>query len=335
MNTLQDLGEFGLIRKLENIFHPSQKLVITGIGDDCAVIEGREGFFYLVTCDTQVEKVHFLSSVPPRFLGRRILSVNLSDIAAMGGVPIVALLSFVLRPSVSLDFLETLIEGLHEEAKKYKVDIVGGNLSRTDGALSFEVTMLGEVERGRPLPLRSCARVGDAIVVTGFLGESRAGLSITLGNDEEEKEKYRLLWERYCVPQPRIEVGRFLGSLGERIALIDISDGLVQDLLHVTQASGVGAILYAEAIPLSPLLREWCKRRGEDPLQLALGGGEDFELLFTMERVLAEEVVKDMERLCGVQATIVGEVIEERNIFLSREGKSERLVLPGWNHFQG
>ncbi|MGC8777261.1 MAG: thiamine-phosphate kinase [Candidatus Caldatribacteriaceae bacterium] len=334
MKHIQDLGEFGIIEGLRGRFRALRNLVIAGIGDDCAVMEGREGFFYLLTCDTQVEGVHFFPDTPPRLLGKRVLAVNLSDIAAMGGVPLLALLSFVLRPSLPVDFWEEFIAGLEEEAGAYGVDIVGGNLARTEGVLSFDVTLLGEVEKERPLLLRSNARVGDAVLVTGYLGESRAGLLIAQEGSESEKERYRPLWERFLLPEPRIAVGRFLGALGERVALIDISDGLTQDLSHIAEESGVGMVLEAGAIPISARLRDWCEEKGEEPLQLALEGGEDFELLFTVPKKCAEDVARDIEESCGVKTWVVGEVVEKRGIYLKKEGKIESVVLRGWNHFQ-
>lgn len=334
MNSIRELGEFGIIEKLRETFRPSRGSVITGIGDDCAVVEGREGFFYLLTCDTQVEGVHFLPDTPPRLLGKRVLAVNLSDIAAMGGVPVLVLLSFLLRPSVSVDFWDDFVTGIGEEAAAYQVDVVGGNLARTEGPLAFDVTLLGEVERERPLLLRSNARVGDAVLLTGYLGESRAGLAIAQSGDRNERERYRPLWEKFLVPTPRIAVGRFLGSLGERLALIDVSDGLLQDLSHITVASGVGAVLDLSTIPVSSLLREWCREKGEDPLRLATTGGEDFELLFTVRGDLAGDVAREVERACGVKVSLVGEIVAEPGIYLRQGEKTVKAMPRGWNHFQ-
>lgn len=334
MKAIGDFGEFGMIGRLRTVFSSSQPHIIKGIGDDCAVFEGRSGFFYLLTCDVQVEGVHFLPQTPPRFLGKRVLAVNLSDIAAMGGVPVLALLSFVLRPSLPVDFWEDFLVGLREEAETYHVDIVGGNLARTEGSLCFDVTLLGEVERERPILLRSNAREGDAVLVTGYLGESRAGLSIAQHGDEREKEQYQGLWERFVLPTPRIEVGRFLGSLGERIALIDVSDGLLQDLSHIARESGVGAVLDVTALPISPLLQDWCRKREQDPVQFALRGGEDFELLFTVRGEIAEEVAREVEKNCGVRVRVIGEIVKESGIYLVQEGKTEPVIPEGWNHFR-
>lgn len=334
MKTIRDLGEFGMIERLGNVFRSSRGLVTVGIGDDCAVMEGREGFFYLLTCDTQVEGVHFLPDTDPYLLGKRVLAVNLSDIAAMGGVPVLGLLSFVLRPSLSVEFWEKFVAGIREEAQTYQVDIVGGNLARSHGALAFDVTLLGEVEKDRPLLLRSNAQAGDAVLVTGYLGESRAGLTMARANDARGKERYRPLWEKFLVPTPRIEVGRVLGKTKERIALIDISDGLVQDLSHIAEASKVGVVLEASAIPVSPLLWEWCRERGEDPLEFALQGGEDFELLFTVREDLALDLAGEIEKTCGVKAWVIGKVVSEGGVYLQQNGKTEPVVSRGWNHFQ-
>ncbi|MEN3185173.1 MAG: thiamine-phosphate kinase [Atribacterota bacterium] len=334
MKTIQDLGEFGIIGRLKTVFQPSQELVVAGIGDDCAVIEGPDGFFYLLTCDTQVEGVHFLPDTDPYLLGKRVLAVNLSDIAAMGGIPVLGLLSFILRSSLSIEFWEKFMAGLREEAQAYQVDIVGGNLARSNGPLTFDVTLLGKVEKTRPLLLRSNARVGDAVLITGYLGESRAGLAVASGNNPIEKDRYQPLLERFLAPTPRIEVGRLLGKMGERMALIDVSDGLIQDLSHVTEKSGVGAVLEASAIPVSSLLRAWCNEKGENPLQFALQGGEDFELLFTVQAKCAPDVVREIEQSCGVKAWIIGEIVREKGIYLRKNGETVPVELVGWNHFQ-
>jgi thiamine-monophosphate kinase len=326
---LRDLGEFGLIARIRNVFPSTAPL---GIGDDCAVLPGREGFWLLATVDSQVEGVHFrVTLIPPFFVGRRLLVANLSDIAAMGGIPRHALLSFALREDTPFAWLNEVLQGVREEASRHGVEVVGGNLARTDGPAVLDLVLLGEVERDRPLLLRGNARPGDWIFVTGYPGEAKAGL--ILAERKMLKEQYRGLWQRFFAASPRLDVGRFLGALGERIALIDVSDGVLQDLGHILEESHVGAILYEDALPISPLLAQFCEEEGCDPREFVLRGGEDFELLFTVPPHRGEEIQEEIPQRFGLPVHRVGEIVQGTGVYLRREDALIPLVLRGFNHF--
>jgi len=332
---LKDWGEFGIISYLKDFFPGGGKRVVLGIEDDCAVVKGPRGFYYLLTCDSQVENVHFVFSLfPPFSLGKRVLAVNLSDIAAMGGNPLFALLSWVLRPDIEAEWLKEFARGIKEEAEFFGVNIIGGNLSRTESQMVFDLTLVGEVENDYPLLLRRNSRPGDLVLVTGTLGDSRAGLEITLRGSEEERDKYSFLLERFFTPSPRLRVGRLLHSLKERIAVIDVSDGFSQDLGHITEESRVGAVVEVDKLPISPALREWSKEKEKDPFLFALSGGEDFELIFTVPRERGEEIRQFIEKESGVPVTIVGEIVLQGGVSLKRGGKEEKEAASGWNHFQ-
>ncbi|NLY05907.1 thiamine-phosphate kinase [Candidatus Sordicultor fermentans] len=332
---LKEWGEFGIIDYLKNFFPSRGKRVVLGIEDDCAVVRGPRGFFYLLTCDSQVENVHFILSLfSPFSLGKRVLAVNLSDIAAMGGKPLFALLSWVLRPDMEAEWLKEFMRGIKEEAEAHGVDIIGGNLSRTESQMVFDLTLVGEVENDRPLLLRRNARPGDLVLVTGTLGDSRAGLEIALRGSEEEKEKYSFLLKRFFTPSPRLQVGRLLHSLGERVATIDVSDGFSQDLGHIVEESEVGAVVEVDKLPISPSLRKWSEEENKDPFLFALSGGEDFELIFTVPRERGKEVKEFIEIESGIPVTIVGEVVSQGGVSLRRDGREEKEVASGWNHFQ-
>ncbi|MDI3542926.1 MAG: thiamine-monophosphate kinase [Candidatus Atribacteria bacterium] len=332
---LKDWGEFGIISYLKDFFPGGGERVILGIEDDCAVVKGPRDFYYLLTCDSQVENVHFvLSLFSPFSLGKRVLAVNLSDIAAMGGKPLFALLSWVLRPDIEAEWLKEFARGIKEEAETFGVNIIGGNLSRTESQIVFDLTLVGEVESDYPLLLRCNSRPGDLVLVTGTLGDSRAGLEITLQGSEEEREKYSFLLERFFTPSPRLQVGRLLHSLKERIALIDVSDGFSQDLGHIAEESGVGAVVEVDKLPISPTLREWSEEKGKDPFLFALSGGEDFELIFTVPRERGEEIKQFIEKESGIPVTIVGEIVFGRGVSFKRGGKEEKETASGWNHFQ-
>ncbi|MEN3202267.1 MAG: thiamine-phosphate kinase [Atribacterota bacterium] len=322
---LRDFGEFGLIAHIRKLFPE--------IGDDCAVLPGRSGFFLLATVDSQVEGTHFrLSLIPPFSLGRRLLVANLSDIAAMGGIPRYALTSFVLREDIPFSWFEEFLLGLQEEALRYGVTVVGGNLARTAGPVTLDLVLLGEVEDDRPLLLRSNARPGDCIFVTGYLGEAKAGFLLV--EQGEERSEYQPLRERFFTASPRLSVGRFLGSLGERIALIDVSDGLLQDLGHILEESKVGAVLEKEALPVSSLLAQFCKEKHYDPLDFVFRGGEDFELLFTAPPHLEEIILRSIPGRLGIPVSRIGNIIpEEGKIFIEEDGKLLPLSTLGFDHF--
>lgn len=321
---LRDLGEFGVIAHLRKLFPE--------IGDDCAFLPEREGFFLLATVDSQVEGTHFqLTLIPPFFLGRRLLVANVSDIAAMGGIPRYALTSFVLREDIPFSWFEEFLSGLHEEALSHGVTVVGGNLARTGGPMVLDLVLLGEVEKDRPLLLRSNARPGDTIFVTGYPGEAKAGFLLATRGDM--RPEYRVLRERFFAASPRLSVGRFLGSLKERIALIDVSDGLLQDLGHILEESKVGAILEKRAIPVSSLLGRFCGEEGYDPLDFVLRGGEDFELLFTTPPHLEEVILQHIPEHLGVPVAKIGKITPHKGIFMEEDGRLLPLDTRGFDHF--
>lgn len=323
---LRDLGEFGVIARIRERFPQ--------IGDDCAFLPGRKGFYLLATVDSQVEGTHFrLSLIPPFFLGRRLLVANLSDIAAMGGIPRYALTAFVLREDVPLAWFEEFLAGLQDEAFRHGVTVVGGNLARTEGPMSFDLTLLGEVEEDRPLLLRSNARPGDGIFITGYPGEARAGFLLAERGDPQEA--YRPLRERFFAASPRLEVGRFLGGLKARIALIDVSDGLLQDLGHILRESRVGALLDIDALPVSPLLARFCHEEHLDPRDFVLHGGEDFELLFTAPPHLEATILREIPERFDIPVTKIGEVIPEKQGVVARSAQGiVSLDLSGFDHFR-
>lgn len=335
MSFLEEIGEFGLIEKFKNWFIPQSSRVILGIEDDCAVVEGNCDRWYLLTCDSQVEDIHFVKKmIPPHLLGRRVLAVNLSDIAAMGGDPLWALLSLVLNPSLGEEWLNRFFQGVREEAKEFGLDIIGGNLARSFGPLVFDLTLIGEMDRGAPLLLRRNAQPGELIGVTGTLGDSAAGLKIVSSGKSKDMEIYSFLCNRYFCPTPRVKVGKAIRRLDLRGALIDISDGFIQDLGHILEESKVGATIEADRLPLSSDLKKWCFEKKCDPWNLALAGGEDFELIFTFPREREEEIKTYIWQVAGVEVTVVGEITSEKKLTIFQEGKEIKPSLRGWNHFR-
>lgn len=254
---------------------------VRGIGDDCAVIPRSDGVDTLVSTDLLTEGVHFLRHrIQPRDLGWKAAAVNLSDIAAMGGKPVGTFLSLAIPKDCDEGFIKQMMEGYAEASRHYGTPLLGGDTCASADALTLNVTVLGECPQGKAL-LRSAALPGDAIYVTGTLGDSAAGLKALL-EALPETPLTKALIRRHYHPVPRIAEGRQIAACTKAGAAMDLSDGLASDLRHILKASGCGAGIDLKALPLSAELLEFCREYGADPLELALCGGEDYELLFTL-----------------------------------------------------
>lgn len=332
---LSDIGEFALIERLAKIVSNKRPDILVGIGDDTAVLQGFGEALLLATVDAQVEAVHFLrEAITPEQLGRRALAVNLSDIAAMGGCPVVALVSLVLPPDMEVVWIERLYRGLHEEANRWGVVVVGGNMARAPQHAVVDVCLLGRVDRGALL-LRSGARPGDLVLVTGTLGEAAAGLRLVQRPELEILAREALL-ARLHTPTPRLPEAAVIANSKRATAMIDLSDGLSSDILHICQESQVGVRLWAEQLPVSETVREAARQCGEAALDLALSGGEDFELCFTAPADIAESLAQTVYNETGTPVTVIGEVLPQaagRTLVLPG-GEETALKAKGWEHFQ-
>jgi thiamine-monophosphate kinase len=292
-----------------------------GIGDDCAVIPIPRGHQALVTTDFSLENVHFRRAWhPAESVGHRCLTRGLSDIAAMGGEPVAAFLSLALPPTLSQRWVDGFVRGLLNLAADFKVTLAGGDTAESPGGVMADIVVLGSVPKGKAI-LRSGARPGDRIYVTGELGASAATLRLLSGKKKLKPTDF----PRHFYPVPRIKVGRFLREKRLGSAMIDISDGLSTDLGHICEESGVGAEIRAEAIPVAVI----GKPAGEVDLRFALHGGEDYELLFTAPRGKGVP-----SRIAGVAVTQIGEVTRERKVVLERDGVKKELPPQGWEHFK-
>ena len=272
------ISEFGLIEKIAAMFPAPEG--VRGIGDDCAVIPRGDGTDTLVSTDLLTEGIHFLRDcIPPYELGWKAAAVNLSDIAAMGGKPTGTFLSLAIPADCGEEFIDHMMKGYADASRTYGTPLLGGDTCASSGALTLNVTIMGECPHGKAL-LRSAAKPGDGIYVTGTLGDSAAGLK-AIQDSLAETPLTQVLIGRHYHPVPRIEEGLTLSSCNGSGAAMDLSDGLGSDLRHILKASGCGARIDVKALPLSPELLEFCNLHGSDALELALCGGEDYELLFT------------------------------------------------------
>jgi thiamine-monophosphate kinase len=296
---LKDIGEFGLIerfrRKIKN-----NSSVIKGSGDDCAVLKFDRDNYQLFTCDMIVEGVDFLKTADLRLVGAKALGISVSDIAACGGIPKHAVVALGLPKNMPVHQIDLLAKRLLKPAKKFDINIVGGDISSSH-RLVIDVSMLGVVSKDK-LCLRQGAKAGDIIMVTGEFGGAIKGKHLKF--------------------TPRLKESQFLVNNFKINSMIDVSDGLIQDLGHILEASGAGAVLYESLIPLS---------RQAQGIQEALCSGEEFELLFTASRKQASEIIKSTK----YHFQVIGEIMPESFglRLINYKNKYSRLKLKGFRHF--
>jgi thiamine-monophosphate kinase len=326
--TVADIGERSLIARIKaRVSMPSW--VVIGPGDDAAVIQPQRGTFDVVTTDAQVEGVHFdRRFVPPDAIGHRALAVNLSDLAAMGASPRAALLSLALPPSLDLVDFERLVDGVLAVAATHRVTLIGGNITQTSGPLTVDITAIGSV-RPRKALTRSGACPGDAVYVTGSLGEAAVGLQRLQAVAGAGLDA---CVARYLRPQPRIRAGMLLGRNRAASSCMDVSDGLADCVRQVAEASGVGMTLDAAAIPVSAEVREAQTRRERDPLEPALSGGDDYELFFTVRPAHRGRLRMVCQQLGDLPITRIGVVTKGREL-LMRDQNGTRPLPGGYEHF--
>lgn len=293
--------------------------VVTGIGDDCAVLRIPKGHELLVTTDFTLENVHFRRDWhTPEVVGWRCLTRGLSDIASMGGEPRAAFLSLALDRDTPQKWVDRFLAGLLKAAGEFHISLAGGDTAQSDGGIQADIVVVGSVPTGKAV-LRSGARPGDLIYVTGELGGSAAAL-VNLGRGKVLAKDY----ERHFHPEARVDVGQWLRRGAFASAMIDLSDGLSTDLQHICEESGVGAVLDAEAIPRARVGRPTM----QVSLDLALHGGEDYELLFTSAKNLPAKIAR-------VPVTAIGRITPMRGmVLILKNGRRRKLAAKGWEHFK-
>ena len=320
--------EFRLIDRIRELTAQPRDDVRIGIGDDAAVLAPPSGKELAVAIDTLVEGVHFPPGTAPADIGWKALAVNLSDLAAMGASPAWALLALTL-PSADAAFVEGFAEGFAKLAQPHRLALVGGDTTR--GPLTISVAVHGFVPPGQALT-RAGARVGDAVLVTGTLGDAAAGLHALQHPPRDDDGRAGLrgfLIERLNRPTPRLAVGTALR--GQATACVDVSDGLLADLGHICAASGVAAEIEAALLPRSSALLELYD--DTTALHFALSGGDDYELCFTVPAARVAELQAGLARL-GCGATKIGRIVEGEGVRVrAADGASLATDRPGWEHF--
>jgi thiamine-monophosphate kinase len=331
---LQEIGEFGLIHRIRKGIISADPALIQGIGDDVAVIKvGETGTkALLVTTDILIEDIHFnLSWTDPSQLGRKALAVNLSDIASMGGIPKYFLISLGLPKHLPLSFVSSFYRGLKKEAKRFRVELIGGDTSLSK-RMVVNICLLGE-GINKDLLFRKGARVGDDLFVSGTLGDAALGLRI-LQRKGKINGAERLI-KKHLSPCPRIELGQALARHHWATAMIDVSDGLLIDTSHLLQESGVGVRVWEGRIPLSRPYRKWIRYFTKDFFQLAVSGGEDYELLFTAPPELRDRI-SSLARSHRIPITRIGEILPAKQglHIIKKDGKEYSPSHLGFEHFR-
>jgi thiamine-monophosphate kinase len=298
--------------------------VVAGMGDDCAVLRLPSGHQALVTTDFSLEGVHFRREWhPAEVVGHRCLIRGLSDIAAMGGEPLAAFLSLALPASLPQKWVDGFMRGLLALANRLGVSLAGGDTAQSPGGVLADIVVMGSVPKGKAI-LRSGARPGDAIYVSGQLGGSAATLQLMRKHPKRRLNPKH--FPQHFFPEPRLALGRFLRGRCLASAMIDLSDGLSTDLSHICEESGVGAEIQADAIPIASI----GKPAREVDAKFALHGGEDYELLFTVP-----QGKRVPPQIAGVEITQIGRVTRGRKmVLIDDRGKKRELLAQGWEHFR-
>jgi thiamine-monophosphate kinase len=309
---VKDIGEFGLIDLITK--KSKNKEVLVGIGDDAAIIKTKG--LQVLTTDCLVEGDHFTREwFTPEQIGMKTIEINVSDVAAMGGIPCFALVSLALPRNLDVEFVEEMYQGIWKTCNKYNMEIIGGNMTHCD-TIVISITLTGNVDQ-KHLSLRSGAKPGDYIFISGHLGYGRAGLRFFL----KQLKGFEKIKKRYLEPEAQLKkalkIAPFVNSM------IDVSDGLAPEIKHICNMSKCGAVIYKDKIPISGNVRQIAKTLKEDEYDYALFGGEDFELVYTVSK----------DNIKNVEGYIVGEITKGKDVQLVSKGKKEIIKKMGYDHF--
>lgn len=329
--TVSQLSERDLVARIHAQLPPSPPWLTVGIGDDAAVVDVERNRLEVFTVDAVVDGVHVdRRFTPPDAIGHRAMAVNLSDLAAMGATPRLALLSLALPSDLSVADFDGIISGIASQAASAGIAVVGGNLTRTPGPLTIDVTAVGTVKRRGALT-RGGARSGDHVYVTGAIGGATAGLQMLQSGSADASAA---CVERYLRPTARLRVGSLLGRNKAASACIDLSDGLADAVTRVAEASGVGITLDAESIPVEADAASWFAGRSEHPLLSAMSGGDDYELLFTVRPRLRGRL-KAVFRHGGTPVTRIGVCTNDGRLGIRSSASTDIIPVPGgFSHFR-
>ena len=332
---LRDIGEFGFIKRISRGCLIRPQNVIKAIGDDAAAFIPAPGQVILVTTDLLVERIHFLRDATSGFnLGHKALSVNLSDIAAMGGIAREAFISIAVPDNCPIEYLEDLYNGIKRLAAEFDVNLLGGDTTRSKADLIINISVVGYAFE-KEILYRNTAQHGDIICTTGFLGDSRAGFHLIINDIKADSNELKALLDAHVIPKPYLREGKFFALQDGVHAAIDVSDGLSSDIGHIAEESDVGIRLYSEKIPVSNNLIKFCARFNFDPVEYALAGGEDYTLLCTVSPDKADHIAANYLKRFRNPLYQIGEITDSGKMELILSNGQIRFFTPsGWDHFQ-
>jgi thiamine-monophosphate kinase len=330
---LHEIGEFGFIDRISGKFKHLLLPDFLGIGDDCAIIPYNEKEDYVITTDLLIEDIHFLKNhITPEQLGYKSLAVNLSDIAAVGAEPVGSFLSIGIPVDTEVEYLDKVMKGYHKLSQKYQVPLLGGDTTKSKKYLTINVVVVGKCRKGTAR-LRSMAQNGDTVCVTGFLGDSACGLEIILHHLAETKDNLKLIRSHH-LPNPQLKEGLWLAQQPEIHAMIDVSDGISSDLVHILKASAKSAIINLDKIPVSDTLRRVTLAEGWNLDKLITSGGEDYILLCTLKAGSFEPINATFKAAFDRDLTQIGKIIEGVPLInWTKNGKPQLLNQHGFDHF--
>lgn len=338
LKTLKDIGEFGMIRRIQELIVNEgvrNSNITTGIGDDCASFKPDEGFEVLVTSDCMVEGRHYIAGrITPFDLGRRAMVMNISDIGAMGGIPLYAIVSLGLKKDTPVRDIEEMYMGFMHELNQLGASILGGNITGSDYSAFINITLTGKVE-GTRIIRRSGAGVGDVILVTGYPGQAAAGLRRLLDSQSGMDLSEDPLVTAYNHPVHRAREGRAIALSGLATAMIDISDGLMGDLGHICEESGMGAEVVRNKLPISGYMRDLIGPQGWDVFEMIIGDSDDYELIITCAPENKDKVIASIRETSDVPVTEIGSIIAHEGIkLILPNGVRHPVRTSGWDHFR-
>jgi len=336
--SLSELGEFGLIEQLTKDFKISQKSTLKGIGDDGAVLDFKNKKMVIST-DLLIEGVHFdLAYVPLKHLGYKSVVVNISDICAMNATPTQITVSLAVSNRFPLEALQELYQGIALASEIYKVDLIGGDTTSSQKGLILSITAIGEAEE-KKLVYRNGAKPTDLVVITGDIGSAYMGLQVlerekqvfqVNPNNQPDLSQYTYLIERQLKPEARNDIKNLLQQLGVKpTSMIDVSDGLSSEILHIAKQSKIGCQIYEDKLPFDPQFISVCEEFNLDATTIALSGGEDYELLFTIN-------INDFDKIKGnPNLTVIGHITEKTQgvNLVTRANTLIPIKARGWNGF--
>lgn len=327
---LEELGEFGFIKRFLSGFNSHRDELVVQPGDDCAAISINNGNLLLVTTDLLAENIHFRqSTIDGYHLGRKCIAVNISDIAAMGGVPTFCFLSIAIPSGFSTTYLEEISRGMQSICREFNVVLAGGDTTGSESGLVINICQLGEVTSEKCL-LRSGARTGDVVQVSGPLGFSATGFEL-LESCQADEPRVLPFIQAHIDPVPQVSLARLLADRGIR-SMIDISDGLLQDLGHICEQSQCGAELNLDQLKLSELLLHHYQNDYERAVRIALTGGEDYGLCWTASAECAEEILTEIRRNGFPEAQSIGVITDQAGVTVLKNREPVQFQRTGWDH---